>query len=135
MERRFSKRHCEMAVGTDRRREIDRPDGYGKNIGNCGDTIEIFLVADRERLKAVYFNTDGCLDTVACGNTVAELAVGRRIEDAWKIKPKHVIDYLQTLPADHHHCAELVVGAMYRALTDLNSAKEKPWMTLYRNHR
>jgi nitrogen fixation NifU-like protein len=69
---------------------------------------------------------------VACSNALAELATGKKINEAWRLKPEDVIDYLFTLPEEHHHCAELVVGAIYHALADLTSNIEKPWMKLYR---
>ncbi len=72
---------------------------------------------------------------MACSNAMSDLAVGKSINDVWQLKPEDIIDYLQTLPDDHHHCAELVVGAMYRALTDLSSDKNKSWMKLYRIQR
>ena len=50
-----------MALRTDRRRRLARPDGYGKNTGQCGDRIEIFLMAPNDRIKAVFYDTDGCL--------------------------------------------------------------------------
>ncbi len=135
MHQNFSERHLKMALRNDRCRALDNADGYGKNTGICGDTVEIYLAVDQDRLSGVYFQTDGCLNTTACSNTLAELAIGKRINEAWQLKPENVINYLQTLPDDHHHCAELVVGAMYHALTDLSSIVEKPWMKLYRVQR
>ncbi|MCP4673404.1 MAG: iron-sulfur cluster assembly scaffold protein, partial [Desulfobacula sp.] len=40
---------------------------------------------------------------------------------AWKISPEKVNKFLETLPEDHFHCAELAVGALYLALADLES--------------
>ena len=135
MRHKFSDRHLNMAFRNDRRRDIDSPDGYGKNTGRCGDTVEIYLVVDQDRIGGVYFQTNGCLNTTACSNTLAELAIGKRIDEAWQLTPGHIISYLQTLPADHHHCAELVVGALYHALMDLSSSGGKSWKKLYRVQR
>jgi nitrogen fixation NifU-like protein len=120
-----------MALRTDRRRRLARPDGYGKNTGLCGDTIEIFLMAPDDRIQAVFYDTDGCLATNACANTVAELVNGAKIEFAWQITPSAICEYLKTLPVDHHHCAELAAGALYRALVDLHANQSKPWRKLY----
>ena len=38
----------------------------------------------------------------------------------------------ETLPADHYHCAELAVGALYLALADCRQTRRKPWQKLYR---
>ncbi len=135
MHQNLSDQHLKMALGTDRRRAPDNADGYGKNTGSCGDTVEIYLVVDQDRIDSIYFQTNGCLNTTACSNTIAELAIGKLINEAWQLKPENIINYLKTLPADHHHCADLVVGAMYHALTDLSSNIEKPWMKLYRVQR
>ncbi len=108
----------EMAFRSDRRKVIQNPDGYGKNKGSCGDTIEIFLTVRGGRIESVYYETDGCLNTNACCNTLAEMSEGKSLEDAWEIYPDTLIEYLQTLPPENHHCAELALGAFYLALAD-----------------
>jgi nitrogen fixation NifU-like protein len=132
---KFSKRHLMMALKIDRRQAPPHADGYGKNVGSCGDIVEFYLIVDQDRIEKVYFETDGCMNTTACSNALAELATGKQINEVWRLKPEDVIDDLLTLPEDHHHCAELVVGAMYHALADLTSNIERPWMKLYRVHK
>ena len=117
--RDHSLKYIEMALSTDNIERIQTPDGYGKRIGDCGDTIEYFLTCDKGRLEHVSFCTRGCLNTTACCNTVALLAQGKTIEAAWEISPEQVAEYLETLPEDHFHCAELAVGTLYLALADL----------------
>ncbi len=128
---RHSNHYLEMAFRTDRCEIVSHPDGYGKNTGECGDTIEIFLTLSKNdqnakepgknRIKWVAFDTDGCINTRACANTVAELVETKPLEDAWKITADDVIAYLETLPEDSFHCAELAVGALYKALTSAQS--------------
>jgi len=65
----------------------------------------------------------GCRNTVACSNTVADFAEGQSSEEAWDITPEQVIEFLETLPRDHYHCAELCVGAFYLALVDMTLGK------------
>jgi len=110
-----------MALTTDKIEKIENPDGYGKRIGKCGDSVEFFLSCHKNILKTVSFCTKGCLNTTACCNTVAKFAQGQTIDKAWEIQPEQVVKYLKTLPQDHEHCAELTVGALYRALANLNS--------------
>ena len=71
-----SRHYLEMASRNDRRERIEHPDGYGKRTGDCGDTVEIYLSIRHERIQLVCFDTDGCMNTNACANTVAELAEG-----------------------------------------------------------
>jgi len=61
---------------------------------------------------------DGCLNTIGCCDALATLAEGKRLDESWEITPNDIIQMLETLPADHHHCAELTVGTFYLALAD-----------------
>ena len=40
---RHSNHYLEMALSRDRIEIVKNPDGYGKNTGECGDTVELFL--------------------------------------------------------------------------------------------
>lgn len=113
-----SARYLEMAFRWDKRERLEAPDGYGKRTGECGDTIEIFLVAQEGRIQFASFEADGCMNTTACANTVIHFAEGRTIEEAWEINAEMLVDYLETLPAEEVHCAELAVGSFYLALSD-----------------
>lgn len=118
-----SKHYLQMAFSSDKRERIEKPDGYGKRTGTCGDTIEIYLIIRDGCIQAASFDTDGCLNTMACANTVVHFAEGKTIEDAWEIDVEMVIGYLETLPIKDGHCAELAVGAFYLALSDFTGDK------------
>jgi nitrogen fixation NifU-like protein len=126
-----SLKYLEMAFKTDRCETIADPDGYGKKTGDCGDTTEIFLKTCGETIRTVSFHTTGCMNTTACANTVALLVEGKTIGEAWEIAPEAVADYLETLPEDHFHCAELAVGALYMALSNYNELQRSPWKKPY----
>ncbi len=115
---RHSLQYLEMAFETVNRKIIQNPHGYGKRTGDCGDIIEFFIMVEKGILNQVSFEVQGCLNTVACSNTLVHLTRGLSVEKAWDILPDHVTSFLQTLPPDHFHCAELAVGAFYLALSD-----------------
>ena len=109
----------EMAYEADSRERLDNPDGYGTRTGVCGDSVEFFVMVDQNNcLKSISFDFDGCVYTAACCNTVVHLAQGHSVDNVWNITADMIKQYLQTLPEDHYHCAELSVGAFYLALTD-----------------
>ena len=126
-----SPHYLEMAFRHDRRERIAHPDGYGKRTGQCRDTVEIYLSVVDDSIQSVSYETNGCMNTNACANTVAELAGGRNVAAAWEITVEDVIAYLETLPPQNHHCAELAVGALYLALTNYQENKRRPWKKLY----
>jgi len=115
--------YLEMAYRTDKIERIENYDGYGKRTGICGDTVEFFLKVHNGIIESVSFTADGCLNTVACANTAVHLIEKKSIKNAWEIIPENIIDYLETLSLNNHHCAELVVGALYRALNDFGEGK------------
>jgi len=127
-----SRHFQEMVARVDRCGILEKPDGYGKRIGDCGDTIEMYLSIRGGQLKMITFRVEGCANTVACGNTVSYLMEGRTLADGWQLTPENVIAYLETLENDHHHCAELAVGAFYNALADYNRRRQEAWKTPYK---
>ena len=80
--------YLEMAFRHERRERLQNPDGYGKRTGECGDTVEMFLCVKGDRIQTVSFDTDGCINTNACANTVSQLSEGKTIEAAWNITPR-----------------------------------------------
>lgn len=127
-----SLRFLEMAFRTDREGTPPQSDGHGKKTGDCGDSVEIFLTLRGDRIEAVNYLLDGCMHTNAGVNAVACLAEGKTLESAWEISVDRVIDFLRSLPEDHHHCAELALGTFYLALADCRKLRRTPWKKVYR---
>jgi len=126
-----SSNYLEMAFRTDHTGIDERSDGHGRKTGECGDTVEMFLSMANDCIKHVSFVVEGCRNTHACANTVAYLAEGKEIDDAWEISPENVIQFLETLPRENHHCAELAVGAFYLALSNYHENIRSGWKKIY----
>lgn len=131
-EHKYSLRFLEAAFRTDHLERMAHPDGYGKRTGDCGDTIEIFLSVQENLIRRICFDVNGCMNTAACGNAIVCLAEGKSPDDAWRITPEKVAQYLETLPPDHFHCAELATGALYLALTYYRKLQCNCWKKKYR---
>jgi nitrogen fixation NifU-like protein len=110
--------YLEMALRRDKIERCENPEGYGKRTGECGDTIEMFLTIEDKKIRFASFDADGCMNTIACSNTVIHMVEGRTIDEAWSVTTEQVVDFLETLPSKEIHCAELAVGALYMALAD-----------------
>lgn len=126
-----SLRYLEMAFRTDKRERLAQPDGRGKKTGDCGDTVEFFLCLEGERIDTMAYMSEGCLNTNACANTVIHLLEGRTLTEAWELTPEQVADYLESLPPNHFHCAELVVGALYLTLANATELRRHGWKKAY----
>ena len=117
-----SRNFLEMAYRTDRQEVFDNHPHAGKNIGDCGDMVEIYLDVDENNIiKNITFSMNGCIYTNACANSICFLAEGKNIHEAWNITPQTVIDFLETMPRVNHHCAELAAGAFYKALNTIKT--------------
>lgn len=92
------------------------PDVRGMVRGWCGDTMEMYLRLDGERIQEITFMTDGCGPTVACGSMLTKMARGMLLEKAGEIMPQDLIVALDGLPEEHVHCTELAVSALRNAL-------------------
>lgn len=127
-----SMKFLEAALRTDRQQSLQRADAHGRKTGDCGDTVEFFMSLRKDRIDTITYEINGCINTNACANAVIDLLAGQSLDKAWGLNPEDVADYLESLPADHFHCAELVVGALYLTLADAREKQTSPWKKLYR---
>ena len=88
----------------------------GRVTGPCGDTMEIYLQLEGDRIQKASFFTDGCGSSVACGSVVAELATGKDLEKAAQIGGDTVLMALGGLPEEESHCAFLATEALMAAI-------------------
>ncbi|MGD9506859.1 MAG: iron-sulfur cluster assembly scaffold protein [Syntrophobacteraceae bacterium] len=84
--------------------------------GKCGDTIEIQLAFDGERIRDAQFRADGCAWSAACGAAAAQLAKGRTIDEAAAIDARAIIRSVQGLPEGEDHCAQLAAEVLQNAI-------------------
>lgn len=97
---------------------IEQPAGRAVGVGQCGDSVEITLKVDGERISDIRHMPRGCAFTIACASAVAELARNRLLEQALEITPQDVEAELGGLPEDHLHCARLAVNTLGEAIAD-----------------
>jgi len=97
---------------------MDNPDGYGRITGSCGDTIQIFLKFENEKVKKALFQTDGCGSSAVCGSFAAELALGKSPDEILDITGESILKKLGSFPEEDKHCAFLSVEALQDAVND-----------------
>jgi nitrogen fixation protein NifU and related proteins len=97
---------------------MDNPDGYGHVAGSCGDTIEIFLRFEEDKVKGATFRTDGCGSSQVCGSFAAELALGKKPDELAEISGETILEALGGLPEEDRHCALLAAETLQEALDD-----------------
>jgi len=112
--------------------EIRDPQACGKVTGPCGDTVQIFLSIENDRIIDARFLTDGCMTTIAAGCMTCELAIGKTYREAFAITKEFILEQLGGLPEESEHCALLASNSLRAALTDYLDFKSEPWKRLYK---
>lgn len=95
---------------------LDHPDSVGKVTGPCGDTMEIFLKIEANKIVDSRFQVDGCVVSRACASMAAALAKGKELEEAWDIDEVQIAGELQKIPEDHRHCPVLARDTLRQAI-------------------
>ncbi len=95
---------------------IDNPDGYARVIGSCGDTMEIFLLFEDDRVRRASFQTNGCGTSIVCASFASEMAIGKDPDEIVKITGEAILETLGGLPEEDRHCAFLASETLQEAL-------------------
>ena len=103
---------------------MPKPDARGIARGWCGDTMEIYLWVDGERIEDATFVTDGCGPTVASGSMLTTVVQGMLLEGASEVWPADLLKALDGLPEESVHCAELAVKTLQNALLNWRAERD-----------
>ena len=98
------------------RGRMDGCDVHSAVTGSCGDTIEIFLKFDSDRVSEASYMTDGCGTSNVCGSFAAEFAIGRTAEELADITGDMILSRLGKVPEEEQHCSGLAAEAVQDAL-------------------
>lgn len=112
---------------------LEKPDGYARLQGTCGDTMEMSVRLDGDLVVACGFQTDGCGTTQVCGSAATWLATNRTfVEALGAVSARGILELLGGLPEADVHCAELAAETLRRALADHLANRNSPWKKGYR---
>ena len=97
---------------------VNEPDGKARITGTCGDTMEISLKFNQDRVTKTAYWTDGCTCSFNCAHAATELAKGKTPDEIIEIDANRIQDYIGGLPRDHYHCASLAAETLMAAVDD-----------------
>jgi NifU-like protein involved in Fe-S cluster formation len=97
---------------------VKEPDGKARITGSCGDTIEMCLQFNDDRVTKTSYWTDGCTYSFNCAHAATELAKGKTPDEIIEIDADRIQEYIGGLPRDHYHCASLAAETLMAALDD-----------------
>jgi len=105
--------------------EIPDADGVGME-GNpvCGDSMQIFIKVEDDRIIDAKFRTFGCGSAIAVSSMITELVKGKTLDEALSISKETVAEELGGLPPQKMHCSNLGADALKKAIEDYRSKKK-----------
>jgi nitrogen fixation NifU-like protein len=105
--------------------EIPDADGVGME-GNpvCGDSMQIFIKVEGDRIIDAKFRTFGCGSAIAVSSMITELVKGKTLDEALSISKETVAEELGGLPPQKMHCSNLGADALKKAIEDYRSKKK-----------
>jgi len=100
---------------------LETPSGAARVTGPCGDTLQMHIKVEENKIVDCKFITDGCGASMACGSVITELVKGKTIEEAFRIGNRDILSILGGLPEENIHCSVLAVDTLRAALEDYKS--------------
>ena len=101
-------------------------DGKGV-VGNpiCGDQMMMLIRVDKktDTIYDLRWKTYGCASAIASTSALAELAIGKTLDEAKAITAEEIEAYLGGLPKHKFHCSVLGQEALAGAILDYRGKK------------
>jgi len=107
-------------------KEQGQPDGHACLTGKCGETIEIFLNFNGERVKEAAYLTNGCISSKVCAALAAQMAKGKTPDEVLEITAESLLGLLGEFPKSEEHCAFLAAETLQEALHDYMLKRKEP---------
>ena len=107
--------------------KIKNADAIGK-AGNpvCGDLLTLYLkIGKNNKIQDIRFETLGCGAAIASSDMICEMAKGKTLQEALKIKFEDILKDLGELPLVKVHCSILATQALRGAIEDYKIKNQK----------
>lgn len=95
---------------------IKDADQVSEMVGTCGDSMTVFLKVDQGRIADVKYQILGCAGSISAAMAAVDLVKGKSVEAALALNDGDVFQSLEEIPAKKHHCIQLSVKALQKAI-------------------
>jgi nitrogen fixation NifU-like protein len=90
-------------------------------LGTCGDTMKISLQINGGKITDVRYQVLGCPGAVSAAMAIVDLVKGKSIDYARSINDGDVFKLLGDIPVKKHHCIQLAVKTLNKALDEFKT--------------
>ena len=84
--------------------------------GTCGDTMNITIKTENGIVKDAKYQVMGCAGAISAAMAVVDLIKGKDLDYARTINDGTVFNVLEEIPVKKHHCIQLAVKTLHKAL-------------------
>jgi nitrogen fixation NifU-like protein len=85
----------------------------------CGDVLRLSLKVSAGRIIVARFKAKGCVAAIACGSALAEVIVGKTLNQAQRLTRQELVTAVGGLPQASTHAAQLALDALSAALSQI----------------
>lgn len=96
----------------------------------CKDRLELWLMVEDGRIFDIRFNSNGCPETIATCSMATELALGKTVAEAKKMRDADIIKALGYPALQHPGCTLVGVRALQAAIQDYEKKRAQKGPTL-----
>jgi len=95
-------------------------------VGNpiCGDQMKMVIQVEDNKIIDVKWKTYGCASAIASTSALSELVKGKTLDEALRIGPTEITDYLGGLPQHKFHCSVLGHEALAAAIENYRKGSD-----------
>jgi len=92
-------------------------DAFGE-VGSpaCGDVMKIWIKVKNDKIIDLKWKTFGCASAIAATSILSEMAIGKSLNEAYKITAEDIVRELGGLPKRKIHCSILGDQALRAAI-------------------
>ena len=89
-------------------------------VGNpiCGDQMKMYIQVENDIIKDIKWKTYGCASAIASTSALSEIVKGKNLDEALKVGPEEITEYLGGLPKHKFHCSVLGHEALAAAIAN-----------------
>ncbi|MBR9986454.1 MAG: iron-sulfur cluster assembly scaffold protein [Desulfosarcina sp.] len=112
----YSKTAIDYYINKPHMGRIPDADIASEMTGTCGDTMGITIKMDNGVVGDAKYQVMGCAGAISAAMAVVDLIKGKDLEYARSIDDGTVYKVLQEIPVKKHHCIQLAVKTLHKAL-------------------
>ena len=102
---------------------LENADHISENIGSCGDTMKVYVKFDNGCIADTRYEIVGCAGAISSAMAMVDLVKGCSIDEALEINDGDVFKTLENVPEKKHHCIQLAVKTMHKALQEYKTGQ------------